>query len=64
MEGGEKERVGRCEMLDELEEWVLLARHYAVVWGWRNGEGEGVDVFGRAWSGLTKQDDDGGGELG
>ena len=34
----EKERVGGLEMLDEVEEWELLAAHYAVVWGWR-GEG-------------------------
>ncbi|KAF2083769.1 leucine carboxyl methyltransferase superfamily [Saccharata proteae CBS 121410] len=40
---GEKERVGSLEMLDEVEEWVLLARHYCVVWGWRG------EVFGKAW---------------
>lgn len=34
----EKERVGGLEMLDEIEEWQLLARHYCVAWGWR-GEG-------------------------
>lgn len=34
----EKERVGRLEMVDEVEEWTLLARHYCVAWGWRNGE--------------------------
>jgi [phosphatase 2A protein]-leucine-carboxy methyltransferase len=55
----EKERVGRCEMLDELEEWVLLARHYCVAWGWRGGEQEGGDVFSRAWGGLPLQPDDG-----
>jgi len=50
----EKERVGRCEMLDEMEEWVLLGRHYAVVWGWRDGEED--DVFSRAWGGIESQD--------
>lgn len=37
----EKERVEGLEMLDEVEEWVLLAGHYIVVWGWR-GEGMGL----------------------
>ncbi|PGG96200.1 hypothetical protein GX51_07941 [Blastomyces parvus] len=31
----EKERVARLEMLDEIEEWKLLASHYCVAWGWR-----------------------------
>jgi [phosphatase 2A protein]-leucine-carboxy methyltransferase len=30
----ERERVDDLEGLDEVEEWLLLARHYAVVWGW------------------------------
>ena len=36
----EKERVAGLEMLDEVEEWELLAAHYCVVWGWR-GDREG-----------------------
>lgn len=36
---GEKERVGGLEMLDEIEEWQLLARHYCVAWGWRGLNG-------------------------
>ncbi|RPB10942.1 leucine carboxyl methyltransferase [Morchella conica CCBAS932] len=38
---GERERgrIGGLEMLDEMEEWRLLARHYCVVWGWRGGFG-------------------------
>lgn len=35
----EKERVDRLEGLDEVEEWQMLARHYAVVWGWRGSHG-------------------------
>lgn len=31
---GERERVDGLEGLDEVEEWQMLARHYAVVWGW------------------------------
>ncbi|KIW05598.1 uncharacterized protein PV09_03470 [Verruconis gallopava] len=51
----EKERIGRCEMLDELEEWVLLAQHYCIAWGWREGTNDGADVFGRAWNTLPLQ---------
>jgi len=44
----EKERVDRLEGLDEVEEWQMLARHYAVAWGWRGSNGwEG-------WSGLRR----------
>lgn len=34
----EKERIGGLEMMDEVEEWNLLASHYCVVWGWSGGE--------------------------
>ncbi|OJD26972.1 hypothetical protein ACJ73_01642 [Blastomyces percursus] len=37
----EKERVARLEMLDEIEEWKLLASHYCVAWGWREENPEG-----------------------
>ncbi|KAI9704602.1 MAG: hypothetical protein M1820_005515 [Bogoriella megaspora] len=54
---GEKERVGRCEMLDEVEEWELLAEHYCVCWGWRDGEdGDERGIFGEAWGGLEGRD--------
>ncbi|KAK1836488.1 putative leucine carboxyl methyltransferase [Podospora conica] len=33
----EKERVDGLEGLDEVEEWLLLAGHYIVAWGWRGG---------------------------
>lgn len=33
----EKERVAALEMLDEMEEWRLLAQHYCIAWGWRDG---------------------------
>jgi [phosphatase 2A protein]-leucine-carboxy methyltransferase len=46
----EKERVGRLEFLDELEELELLLRHYCVAWGWRNGQS---DVFARAWADVV-----------
>ena len=41
VEEKEKERVAGLEMVDEVEEWELLAGHYCVVWAWR-GEGEGL----------------------
>ncbi|KAF8253864.1 leucine carboxyl methyltransferase [Wilcoxina mikolae CBS 423.85] len=41
----EKERIGRLEMLDEVEEWRMLARHYCVAWAWRG------DAFS-AWEGA------------
>ena len=36
----EKERVAGLEMLDEVEEWRLLARHYCVAWGWRGHDSD------------------------
>lgn len=32
----EKDRLRAVEMVDEEEEWDLLAGHYGVVWAWRN----------------------------
>ena len=43
----EKERVEGLEWMDEVEEFVLLARHYCVAWGWRGFE----DVS--AWRSLS-----------
>jgi [phosphatase 2A protein]-leucine-carboxy methyltransferase len=48
----EKERVGKLEFLDELEELELLLRHYCIAWGWRNGES---DVFAKAWADVADQ---------
>ena len=33
---GEKERVEALEWMDEVEEFVLLAQHYCIAWGWRS----------------------------
>ena len=49
----EKERLARLEMLDEVEEWRLLARHYCIVWGWKNGEGESIGWEG--WKTVAAQ---------
>ncbi|KAJ5738748.1 hypothetical protein N7493_001903 [Penicillium malachiteum] len=48
----EKERVSRLEMLDEMEEWQLLARHYCIAWGWR--EGDDTAAF-NGWTTLPAQ---------
>lgn len=45
----EKERVGRLEMVDEVEEWRLLAGHYCVSCGWRDGGG------GDIWRGWREE---------
>jgi len=50
----EKNRVRRCEMLDEIEEWTLLARHYCVAWGCRDGDDAETQVFDIAWKDLPK----------
>ena len=34
----EKEGIATLEMLDEVEEWRMLARHYCVAWAWRGDE--------------------------
>ncbi|KAF7587778.1 carboxy methyl transferase for protein phosphatase 2A [Aspergillus hancockii] len=47
----EKDRVAGLEMLDEMEEWRLLAQHYCVAWGWREG---GWGVFD-GWRGIQGQ---------
>lgn len=48
----EKERVASLEMLDEMEEWRLLARHYCIAWGWRNGHD--AEAFG-GWTAIEAQ---------
>ncbi|KAI9783928.1 MAG: carboxy methyl transferase for protein phosphatase 2A [Geoglossum umbratile] len=52
--GEEKRRVGGLEMLDEVEEWKLMGRHYCVVWGWRAGEG-GANIES-LWGALPSQE--------
>lgn len=32
----DKSRIATLEMVDEVEEWELLAGHYCIVWSWRN----------------------------
>lgn len=51
----EKERVAGLEMLDEVEEWQLLARHYCIAWGWRSGAGEDAMGVFDGWKGIEGQ---------
>ncbi|KAJ5082352.1 hypothetical protein N7532_011395 [Penicillium argentinense] len=48
----EKERVSGLEMLDEVEEWQLLARHYCIAWAWRNGDNPSIY---KGWATLEAQ---------
>lgn len=48
----EKERVEGLEWMDEVEEFVLLAKHYCICWGWRGFE---EDSSWRELSSLTEQ---------
>lgn len=32
----DKMRISKVELLDEIEEWDLLASHYCVAWGWKD----------------------------
>lgn len=41
VEEEEKQRLRALEFRDEVEEWMLLARHYCVAWGWRGSGWEG-----------------------
>ena len=53
----EKERVAGLEMVDEVEEWRMLAKHYCVSWGWRsdNGAESGQGGVWQRWEGLRSQ---------
>ena len=52
VEEKEKERVAGLEMVDEVEEWELLAGHYCVAWGWRAGPEN--DVW-EGWKGMAER---------
>ena len=34
----ELSRIAKLELLDEMEEWRLLASHYCITWGWKTAE--------------------------
>lgn len=54
---GEKGRVAGLELVDEVEEWRLLAGHYSVAWGWRDGDvdGDGEGDGERVWEGWKEK---------
>jgi [phosphatase 2A protein]-leucine-carboxy methyltransferase len=41
----ELQRISRLELLDEMEEWRLLAAHYCVVWGCNSAAGSSSSAF-------------------
>ena len=52
----EKERVAGLEMMDELEEWHLLAKHYCIAWGWRDYKSEPTNaIFTGGWTDIISQ---------
>jgi [phosphatase 2A protein]-leucine-carboxy methyltransferase len=54
----EKDRVTELEWMDEVEEWILLMKHYCVAWGWRDGSeksAKGGRVF-EGWIGVQSQE--------
>ena len=54
----ERRRAARCEMLDELEEFVLLMRHYCLVVGVRAGksdDSDGIVGTGNDGRAISKQ---------
>ncbi|KAF3907188.1 hypothetical protein ABW21_db0208909 [Orbilia brochopaga] len=54
----ERERIDRLELLDEREEWVLLAKHYCIAWGWLESGPTSDDADSlafRGWSELLLQ---------
>jgi [phosphatase 2A protein]-leucine-carboxy methyltransferase len=51
----EKRRISRVEMLDEVEELNLLAKHYCIAWAWRNGSEQFEGVWDR-WKELEQQE--------
>lgn len=58
----EKERLGKLEMVDEVEEWRLLGQHYCVAWGWRDevgGSDAGAHVSAfQGWDDLMENEAD------
>jgi hypothetical protein len=38
MGNAELHRIAKLELLDELEEWRLLASHYCIAWAWKGDE--------------------------
>ncbi|KAI1628292.1 S-adenosyl-L-methionine-dependent methyltransferase [Exophiala viscosa] len=50
----EKERIEGLEWMDEVEEFVLFAKHYCICWGWRGYQGSESDLWHRLPSPTSK----------
>ena len=48
----ELRRIAKLELLDEMEEWRLLASHYCVAWGWRTANGEDKPHLFKDWNNI------------
>lgn len=42
-------RISKLELLDEIEEWQLLAAHYCITWGWKTAD-DGERSHGSAFN--------------
>jgi [phosphatase 2A protein]-leucine-carboxy methyltransferase len=58
VEEKEKDRVTELEWMDEVEEWMLLMKHYCVAWGWRDrsAKGETGGLVFEGWKGVPNQE--------
>lgn len=46
-------RIAKLELLDEMEEWRLLASHYCIAWGWRTtSDGENKPHVFQDWANI------------
>jgi len=51
----ELRRIAKLELLDEMEEWRLLASHYCLAWGWINAT-NAKDLPFESWRDVSKSD--------
>jgi [phosphatase 2A protein]-leucine-carboxy methyltransferase len=47
----ELNRIAQLEMLDEMEEWRLLAGHYCIAWAWLDSQSEKASPF-KTWGSM------------
>jgi hypothetical protein len=45
-------RIAKLELLDEMEEWRLLASHYCIAWGWRINDGGNKPNGFKDWTNI------------
>jgi hypothetical protein len=49
----ELQRIAKLELLDEMEEWQLLAKHYCIVWGWALPGDQGANNVFKLWEDIN-----------